>query len=97
MHKVALAVAAAVALIGPTPPAGAQVDPVIPPAPEPCIVPASYLTGQSCTSPRTPDRVRESACNLPVVYLGGRPGPCPEPEAPPDSRFVPILPQGVSR
>jgi len=27
---------------------------------------------------------------MPAVYLGGRPGPCPAPEGPPQSLVIPI-------
>ena len=90
-------------LIGlPAGPAAARVDPVVPldpfaTQPESCIVPAGFAFPGQCAPLRSPGRDRASACNLPVVYLGGRPGPCPPRPEPPESRIVPLVPSDLSR
>ena len=97
--------------LGPVPSAVAQPEPVAdvvverlvtdpfpPPAPEGCIVPAADLLEPACPGPRSPGRLgADVACNLPVVYLGGTPGPCPERREPPESQVVPIGPDLLTR
>jgi hypothetical protein len=85
-----------------TTPAHARVDPIVPlepfvSEPESCIVPAAHTAEGPCSPHRAPDLFEGGACNLPVVYLGGPPGPCPEREAPPESRIIPIGPTDLSR
>ncbi len=65
--------------------------------PESCVVPAMALLEPRCPSPRSPGDTRGTACTLPVVYLGGKPGPCPERQEPPRSRIVPLDLSRVSR
>ncbi len=65
--------------------------------PEGCIVPAMGSLEPPCPSPRSPGDTRGNACTLPVVYLGGEPGPCPERQGPPRSRIVPLVPAGITR
>ena len=111
MRKWLGVVAPALALIGlptvPAVPAHAQADPVArvvwtaptPPEidpPESCVVPAAELR-VPCGPFRSPERSGGEACNLPAVYLGGRPGPCPERQAPPESRIIPVVRSGFSR
>lgn len=103
MRGAALTALAAVVLIGlPAAPAEARVDPVVPfdPFAEPhpsCVVPAVSGLGTPCGPLRSPKADRATACTLPVVYLGGRPGPCPRQEEPPESRIVPLAPSDLSR
>jgi hypothetical protein len=92
---------AAVATALTTAPAHARVDPVVPldpfaAVPDSCVVPA-LLARASCSLLRAPERDRAVACNLPVVYLGGRPGPCPERRQPPENRVIPLSPAGFTR
>ena len=103
MRGEALTGLAAVVLIGfLAAPAEARVDPVVPldPFAEPhsaCVVPAVSGLGTPCGPLLSPEADRATACNLPVVYLGGRPGPCPHREEPPESRIVPLAPSELSR
>lgn len=95
MRKLPVVVPAVLVLIALPAPSQARVDPVVPldpfpAAPDTCVVPAADLVRGPCSPLRAPDRSRGTACNLPVVYLGGRPGPCPDPQAPPESRIVPL-------
>ncbi len=64
---------------------------------EGCVVPALAPLEPPCPSPRLPGDTRGGACNLPVVYLGGTPGPCPERQEPPRSRIIPLDLSGLSR
>jgi hypothetical protein len=94
VRKLVLAFTPALSLIGlPATPADARVEPVVltrpAPTPEACVVPASDLRFH-CGPLRSPDRLHAAACNMPAVYLGGRPGPCPAPEGPPQSLVIPI-------
>jgi hypothetical protein len=93
---------AAVAMTLTTAPAQARVDPLVPldpfaATPDSCVVPALFRPGPPCSPLRAPERDRAVACNLPVLYLGGRPGPCPERRQPPESRVIPIGPEGLTR
>ena len=93
---------AAVAMTLTAAPAQARVEPVVPldpfaATPDSCVVPALFAPGTPCSPLRSPERDRAVACNLPVVYLGGRPGPCPERRQPPDSRVIPLGAAGVTR
>ena len=74
------------------------VDPVRPPAPTGGVGPAGDLLEPSCPMPRPPGNLGpDAACNLPVVYLGGPPGPCPDRREPPESRVIPVGPDLLSR
>jgi hypothetical protein len=80
----------------------APIDPVVPldpfaTQPEGCIVPAVLASREPCAPLHSPRPDRASACNLPVIYLGGRPGPCPPQQEPPESRIVPLVPSDLSR
>ena len=97
----ALSGAVAAGALTPTP-AHARVDPVVPEdpfasSPDSCIVPAAQAGEGPCSAPRAPDLFEGGACTLPVVYLGGPPGPCPERATPPESRIIPIGPADLSR
>ena len=101
--RTALAVTAmTVSLLGSAAPALARPDPVVdpfrPPAPTGCVVPAGDLLDPSCPGPHPPGQLgADAACNLPVVYLGGPPGPCPDRREPPESRVIPAGPDLLSR
>ena len=93
---------AAVAMSLTTAPAQARVDPLVRldpfvATPDSCVVPALFRPGLPCSPLLTPERGRTVACNLPVLYLGGRPGPCPEGRQPPESQVVPLGPAGFTR
>jgi hypothetical protein len=64
---------------------------------EGCVVPAMAPLEPRCPSPRFPGDTRGGACTLPVVYLGGTPGPCPKRQGPPSSRVIPLDLSRVSR
>jgi hypothetical protein len=95
VSKLLVAVPAVLVLIALPAPSQAQVEPVVPldpfpAAPDTCVVPAADPVGVPCSPFRAPERSRGTACNLPVIYLGGRPGPCPDPQAPPEGQIVPL-------
>ena len=98
-----LAIVTAVVLIGlPAARADARADPVahVDPfaaTPQSCIVPALFRSGAPCSPLRAPQRGWITACNLPVLYLGGTPGPCPESQDSPESRIIPLAPAEISR
>ena len=85
-----------------TAPADARIDPIVrddpfAATPDSCVVPALFRPGFPCSPPRSLERDRAIACNLPALYLGGRPGPCPDRREPPESRIIPLGPTAFTR